>query len=366
MHVGHVVLGLDIGGLETVVANLLRAAPLSHIKQTVICLDRPGVMSADLERSGATVRVLRRREPLDPLLPHRLASLARRDNVDVLHAHNFTPFFYSTLARLTAQRLGVVATFHNTRIGDAGLKRRAALRLLAPRDGAIVGVSNQTSTILQSIVGKSTQVSCVANGVDVARFQRVSSDRDALRAELEIPAGGRIIGSVGRLSPENDYATLIGAFVNVLHAHGSTYLVLAGAGPELNHLQNEAKRHGVGSRVFFIGPRSDVSRVLSALDVFVLSSLTEGTSMALLEAMAAGVPIVATAVGGTTDLIRNEVHGLLVPSQNPDELARAISRVLGERALSVALAAAAATLVRERYSLEAMGDAYLRLYQAAR
>src|SRR5258705_2193464 len=117
LHIAHVVLGLEIGGLEMVVANIIRAAapPATH-RHSVYCLDRTGGLAGQVEALGAPVTLVRRRVPLDATLALRLARLARRDAVDVLHAHNFTPFMYASLSRLFSPGLRVVATFHNTRL----------------------------------------------------------------------------------------------------------------------------------------------------------------------------------------------------------------------------------------------------------
>jgi glycosyltransferase involved in cell wall biosynthesis len=199
----------------------------------------------------------------------------------------------------------------------------------------------------------------VYNGIDVDEMSAARQERQDARRELGLGPDDRAVISVGRLSREKDYATLLRA----LAALPGPRLFLVGHGPARGELEALAAELGLGQRVAFLGERNDVPRLLAACDLFALSSLTEGISMALLEAMAGGLPVAATAVGGTPELVIPGETGLLAPPGDPAALAQAMGALLGDVERAKALGAAGATRVAERFSLEAMAKAYAELYR---
>jgi glycosyltransferase involved in cell wall biosynthesis len=167
---------------------------------------------------------------------------------------------------------------------------------------------------------------------------------------------------VARFVPEKDHASLVRAFSRVLEAVPEAFLLVVGEGPLMDATARLCREHGISDHVKLAGPRRDVPRLLRLFDVFALSSITEGTSISLLEAMAAEVPVVATSVGGNPGLVAHGVTGLLCPAGDPDALAARIVEVLGNPALGRALAAAARAKVLAQHSLERTAAAYASLY----
>jgi glycosyltransferase involved in cell wall biosynthesis len=200
--------------------------------------------------------------------------------------------------------------------------------------------------------GERTDV--IPSGVDTDRFAP-SSTRAAAKASLGLTAERPLIGTVGRLEPRKGTSTLLAALA-VLRAGGrhDAALVVVGDGPLRAELAADAERLGVASHVQLLGDRSDVRDVLEALDVFVLPSRTEGMSNALLEGMAMALPVVATAVGGTPEVIADGKSGLLVPADDPKAMAAAIARLLDDAAFATRLGAAARATVEERYGARNM------------
>jgi glycosyltransferase involved in cell wall biosynthesis len=351
-----------------VVVNLVNGARRSVIRHSVYCLDEQGDLGAVLANDGTSVRLLNRQTPRDWGLPRRLARQAREDRVDVIHAHNFTPFVYSTLSHILADGPPVVATFHNTRLASWGRRRRTVVRMLSQVTARTVAVSPQTRDVLAGMMGPIARrrLTCIANGVDVDRFvARPADARRTLRRELGVGEDVPLVGSVGRLAPEKDYATLVRAFAACKASHPAACLAIAGDGPDRSSLDSLVESLRLQSDVRLAGARADVERFLAALDVFVLSSTTEGTSIALLEAMASGLPVVATAVGGTVDLITHEHNGLLVTSADVPGIGHAISRMLSDRTAADQMGVAARQTAESRYSLRSMSDEYNELYRAA-
>jgi glycosyltransferase involved in cell wall biosynthesis len=207
-----------------------------------------------------------------------------------------------------------------------------------------------------------SKILTIENGVDVARFG-LAVDRPGLLRELGIPPDAHILGSVARFVAEKDHATLVHAFSRVAVAVPTAHLIAVGDGPLLDPVAQLCHELGVASRVKLVGRRPDVPTLLKSFDVFALSSITEGTSISALEAMSAGVPIVATAVGGNPELVTHGVTGLLCPPRDPARLAARVVEVMRDPALGRALAAAAREKVIASYSLERTAAAYAALYE---
>jgi glycosyltransferase involved in cell wall biosynthesis len=211
------------------------------------------------------------------------------------------------------------------------------------------------------------RISVIRNGIHLPAAQD-AGERLAGRAQLGIAPNARVIGSVGRLDPVKAYDRLISAFSEVRQrsdvAGGPLMLVLVGDGPEQDRLRRHAEALGLGDSVRFLGWRKDVPRLLALMDIFVLSSDSEGTSLSLLEAMASGVAAVATAVGGTPDVFGPDGAGQLVPPGDTAALASALADLLRDADRRRELAGKGRAWVELHYSFEAMAAAYQRLYES--
>lgn len=340
-----VVLSLRVGGLERVVVDLVQNAS-ADFQFVICCLETAGPWAAQLR---APVITLGRKPGLDLRLIPKLARLARAHNVRVVHTHNAGAHFYGALGGKLAGAK-VLHTEHGKNVGEESRAHRVN-RFAARFTDFTVAVSENNARIAVEHEGaRADRLQVVPNGIPVERF-RVPVDRARLRRELGLPASARVIGTVGRLVREKNYPLLLRAFAGM----ENTYLVFVGDGPLRGELEKQADRQ----RVFFLGAREDVPEILGSLDAFVLSSSTEGMSMALLEAMAAGCPIVVTAVGGNVELIQHGETGLVVPADDEVALRGALERVIGDRQLG----AAAQQRVRQRYSVQEMTRQYETLYR---
>jgi glycosyltransferase involved in cell wall biosynthesis len=225
---------------------------------------------------------------------------------------------------------------------------------------ALVAVAPTAAREWLGEIGLAVQVELIPDGIPDAPPVRPES-RAALRRELRVPAGSLCVGSVGRLDPVKDQATLLRALASLTASGLDAVGVLVGDGPERPALQRLAAELGLRDRLRFLGARRDVPRLLAAFDLFVQASLSEALPNALLEGLGAGLPVVATAVGGTLDVVRPEV-GLLVPPADPGAMALAVLRLARDAGLRHRLGAAGRALVAHRYSLDAMLAAYADLY----
>ena len=271
-------------------------------------------------RMGAFVRTLRRERPA------------------VFHAHLSWPLAarFELAAAVIARVPAVVATFHL--FPPSPLSRVAPLegRLLGAGVGRGIAVSQAIATSVDDVLGwPPRKLEVIRNGINVERLQQ---QRDPeLRRELAAGSDDFVFLTTARLDPQKGLDVLLRAARSV---EGARFLI-AGVGAERARLERQADELGVGERVLFLGHRPDVPALLAASDGFVLPSLFEGTSLALLEAMAAGKPVVASAIPGTDELVVDGETGLLVPARDADALAQALRRIVAEPELSARLGAAA-------------------------
>lgn len=354
---------LRMGGIEMLIVRFARHWLARGWRVHAACFMSGGVLEGELRASGVTVHDLAKREGLDFGLPSRLRRLIRAERIDVVHTNNFSPWLYVELARLGLP-VRVVHTEHSLVEGEKR-RRWIAERMLARRSDAVVAVSTDVRRQMIERCGiDPTHVQVIVNGVDTAQFSPSSAHRESVRAELSIPANVPVIGTVGRLVPVKDQANLLRAFAALGDTGvGLPWLLIVGDGPEAQNLRDLASSLGVDGRVVFAGLRHDTPRMLAALDVFALSSLSEGMSVGMLEAMSTSLPVVATNVGGNPQLIREGDTGLLVPVADSSALAGALARLIVDPQLRATLGRNARVYCEREYSFARMLDAYGAMYE---
>ena len=363
--VAHVVLSLNVGGLERMLLRLLERIDRARYAPIVVALDEPGALSSELRALDIPLDVVRRRPGIDPHVMWEMAAYVRRERVAIVHTHNATPHLYGAVAALIARwparpRPRVVHTKHGR--NAPGLRRKVLLNGIASAlSDRVVAVGEDTRGVIVRVERVSpAKVITIPNGIDLDEY-RPGGDRALARARLGIPEAGLCVGCVARLSPEKDHATLLRAFAELRRRRPDARLALIGDGPTRAALVSLAAELGVAGAVVFAGTRSDVAELLAGLDVFAQSSLTEGLSLTLLEASAAGLPIVATRVGGNAEVVADGETGLLVPPSDPRAFADALVAV-AERADRVTMGARGRARVALRFDAAEMARRYERLY----
>src|SRR5437899_2898369 len=294
-------------------------------------LKRPEPASQLLEEQGIPVRHLGRGR-FDPRILRDLVRLARERQAAILHVHGYAA---ADFGRLAARRTGAALVLHE-HFADPRMPGYQGLadRLLAPLTDRAIAVSASTREFLipQRHVPEA-KVRLIWNGAPLAEFAPVApAEALAVRRDLGLPAGAPVVGSIGRLSEQKGHRYLLDAAARVLPERADTRFLIAGDGDQMEPLRRQAETLGIASSVVFAGHRPDVPALLGAIDVFCISSIYEGTPLALFEAMAAGKAIVSTAVDGCREVLEDGVTGLLVASRDPDALAVALVRVLDDGA----------------------------------
>ncbi len=361
MVVAHVLSSLAIGGGERVALELAGGQTDARHRVIVVSLapDGPdGPLGEAFGERGVPVRRVVKRPGLDPTLALRMAALFRREGVRVVHTHNRLPLVYGAAAGRMAGAV-VIHTRHGPGRGNAGQRMlwRGAGRLLH----AYVAVSPELLELAKSLRACApAKLRVIENGIDVDRFNTSPEARRAARESLGLPQDAFVIGAVGRLSPEKEFPFLVRTAAPLLGP--DVRLVIVGGGAQEAAVRAEVSKHQVEPFVLLPGARNDVPRYVAAMDVFVLSSSMEGLPLAVLEAMAAGLPVVATAVGGLPNLIDDGKTGFLVPSGDEHPMRDRLRALRADPALARAVGERGRTLARARYSRDQMVSRYLTLY----
>jgi glycosyltransferase involved in cell wall biosynthesis len=357
MHVVQLIPSLAVGGMEVMMLHLAAWLSARSISVETICFEDPLTLSAELTTRGVRVT----RMPL-PRFVWRLYPAAllrhlggRRDVV--LHGHMYAWHKATAVARW--RNVACVYTQHGAE--EAWIRKEwREMRRSARATQATVAVSDEIYRFLVHRLAVPRELAyLVPNGIPDAR-----RPKRPVAWGAPIPPGARLVGMVGRLAVPKDPDTLIEAVRIVRRRVPEAHLVFVGSGPDEERLRRVVRDRGDGF-VHLLGERSDVPDLLAHLEVFVLSSFSEGHSIAALEAMSAERPIVATAVGGSVDLLDHGRSGVLTPAGDAAPMAEAIERLLLDRDAAGRLGSAARRRYLERFSLDRMGEAYLRIYEDA-
>ncbi len=351
LRVCHLSMTLKTGGLERLLVDYGRFHDPERHQLTFAALEELGPPADDLRRDGFEVETFNLSTGGKLATIHELRDYLRQNQIDVLHTHNTYPYFYGAIAGWLAGTPVIVNTQHGRGCG-AGLKSLWQFRIANWFGHLVGGVSRDATKLCQEQDPRAARkMKCVWNGIDLQRFAYSG------------PAATCTAVSVGRLSPEKDFATLVRAVGHVVKQFPEFRLLLVGNGAERAHLEALVDELQLRDYVEFLGERSDVPSILRQAGFFVASSRTEGISLTLLEAMAVGLPIVTTAVGGNPEIVVEGETGLLVPSQNPEALATAICRMLDRKAEWESIGQRARQRVEELFCIRRMIASYEHSYR---
>lgn len=366
--VAHVIYRLQVGGLENGLVNLINHMPADRFRHVIVCLTEATAFRERIRRPDVEIVELNKRPGHDLAMYARLYRLFRRLQPAIVHSRNLA----SLEAQVPAALAGVPHRIHGEHGWDVsdidGRRYRRWKRLLRPFVHHYIALSREIEQYLLREIGVSaSRLTRILNGVDVDRFRPLDASRDR---EDPRPEGFRdgtfCIGTVGRLEAVKNQGLLLEAFVRLCRAHPAAAerarLVVVGDGSLRASLEAQTRAAGVAEQVWFAGSRDDVPALMQRLDLFVLPSKAEGISNTIMEAMASGVPVVATEVGGNAELVVPGEAGTLVPPDDPQAMAEAISAYLADPERRRREGAAARERAERVFSLRAMVDNYMELY----
>jgi len=363
MRILHMIPTLGTGGAERLVASLApELRRWGHSVGVVSQYDGRGSwLAGRLESQEIDVRFLGKRRGLDLRMIPRMARVIRDFRPDVIHSHSAHVLRYAIPAVLLSRPCPIVHTLHNMAERETD-RLGAALQFIAFRAGvAPVAIGEAVAESMRRVYRLPPR-HIIPNGIPVSEFVAPPGSREEARAALALPARAPIFIAVGRFCEQKNHTALLAAFgSDRLRALGAQ-LLLAGDGELRGALEETARALGLGERIHFLGARQDVPRLLHAADVFVLSSRWEGNPLSVMEAMAAGRPVVATSVGCVPELVSDDTGRLVAPDDRV-ALESAMFELASDLALARAKGQAAARVARERFDATVMARAYERLYQ---
>jgi glycosyltransferase involved in cell wall biosynthesis len=350
-------------GAERLLVDLMRRRS-GRFRYVIVCLVKGGPLESEFAALGIPVVIIGRTRKLDIGMVFKLARWMRQEQVAVVHTHLFTADVFGRIAARLAGVRAVFSTSHNVN-GWKGRAHRMLDRALSMISSRVVGCTEEVGRVLVQRDGiAARKVAVVENGVDLRRFDSVSAE--GVREEFGIAADAMLMGVVGRLHPQKGHEDLLQAFVRLRSLTGAKFQCLfIGEGELRAQLEEQVTRMGLNDVVRFTGLRKDVPRLLVALDLFVMPSRWEGLPMALLEAMACGKPCVVTSVGGIPSVIDDGANGLMLPPEQPELMAQALARVIGDAELRRSLGATARDCALRRYDVGRALQAYESMYDEA-
>jgi glycosyltransferase involved in cell wall biosynthesis len=358
------VLSLSPGGTERLVIEIVRGLA-NRIESTVCCLDEPGAWAGEVSALGVPVIALSRAPGFQPALAVRLARHMRDRSIDVVHCHHYSPYVYGLLASMLNPHVQLVFTEHG-KLSDAGpsRKRRLVNPMLSRWPGRLYAVSADLRQHMIREGFPASRVNVLYNGIDAGEPPSSLLRRSA-RAALGLPDDAFVIGTAGRLDPVKNLAVLVHAVAALKARYPHARAVIVGDGPERAMLEAKVLELGIAGSVTFTGYRTDVRSLMAGFDVYLNTSVYEGVSLTILEAMAMALPVVATPVGGNPEVVIDHVTGLLVPAC-ARSMADAIAPLVHDPRQRRRLGEAGRWQVRRYFSLTRMVEQYADVYLGRR
>jgi glycosyltransferase involved in cell wall biosynthesis len=362
-HLAYVVHTLNPGGTERLVVDMSLSFSESY-QVTVFCLDEPGAWASVLREQGIPVICLWRQPGFDLSTATSLAKYFRQLNVDIVHAHQCTPWFYAALSRIRFRRPRLLLEEHGRFFPETENRLRWWVNRLLIRKltHAFVAVSNDIRDRLVRYEGLDhDEIEVVYNGI--AEAPRISEkERFNMRSALGLSKDQFVVGTVGRFDKIKNLPMLVGSLNQAISDCSAVRGLIVGDGPEFADIETLINSTEAVGHIRLTGYRSDARALAQCMDLFVLSSFSEGISMALLEAMAGGVPVAVTAVGGNVEIVHDSKTGWVVPSDDSNALAAVIKEAWSERQKAEKIGAAGSKRVADEFSFAGMigkyGDVY--------
>ena len=362
LNILHLTYDMGIGGTEQVIRNLVENTDLERFTPSIICLDNTvGPLGIKLQEQGFSVFALKRKPGLDFELIKAIRNHIKTNQIDILHCHQYTPYSYGVLASLLTG-VKIIFTEHGRFYPDTFKWKRMLINpILSLCTDAIISISAATKEALVKFEFlPRKKIDIIYNGV--ADFSQQQISVKELRQDLDISNEELVLGTISRLDPIKNQILMLDAFKEILKKHKNIKLLMIGDGPLRQELESHAKTIGVDNRTIFTGFQVDPQRYLKLMDIFLLPSLSEGTSMTLLEAMSFSKPCVVTDAGGNPEIILDEFNGFVTPNRNMQAFASGVLKLLNSDALREKMGKNARERYENSFSVEHMTSTYQDLY----
>lgn len=362
-NVMHITYDMRIGGTEMVIRNLIEGFNHPHVRMSVFCIEEPlGPWGQDLASKGIPITTVARQPGFDRSLIKAIRHHIKQNNIDIIHCHQYTPWVYGVLAA-AGLNTRVVFTEHGRFYPDFGTwKRKLINPVLAWFTDASTAISAATKQALITHEHLSaSKIEVIYNGIQPVSPVTVD-EQAALKSELAITKDQTVFGTIARFDPIKNHLMMLRAFKDVLNAGVNAVLVIVGDGEMRDAITALIDELDIGNQVILTGYQPQPARYLSIMDIFLLSSFSEGTSMTLLEAMSLGKPCVVTDAGGNGEVIAHRQNGLVTENDNQAEFASAMLELVNDSSLYQAYQQQSLVRFNSLFTVDAMCDSFQTIY----
>ena len=358
----YVIWSLDQGGAEQVVMNLAQTLNGKDFEPVICCLNEPGRYAPSMCNAGIKVHALHKKGKVDIACVRKLVSLIKREKIDLVHTHLFTANLWGRFAARLAN-VPCVITDHNV---DTWKKRHHFIIdwfLLRWTSSAVCVSKNVREFYERKVAGHGKKSIVIYNGIDVEKFRNKAQHSLSLRESLNLGKNAILLGSIGRLVPQKAHKDFVDC-VRILKqsVNQNVHGVIVGEGPEQRQIQEYIDKKSLRGSVHLMGFRQNMSEIYADLDFFVLPSYREGFPMAILEAMASRIPVIATNVGGVAECLIHNSNGVMVEPRKPGEIAKSVAELIGDSRFRQSVTQQAYSDVMRKYSNEVMTENHKNLY----
>ena len=364
-HILHLISSAGLLGAERVLLELAGHSKQAGLKVTIGVFENsrnPNLEVAnEAKERGFQVQIFPCSGRLDKNTIQMIKDYIDNASVQILHSHNYKSNFYARRA-LSNSNVRWVVTNHGRRFGPKLLLYNLLDAFIVRRADKIIAVSEEIAKKMKLAGIVKGKILLIENGVNLERFTKNTSP-EAIKESLGIKKEALVVGTIGALTREKGHQYLLRAALKVIRIYPKAIFLLVGDGIERPNLEKTVSHLGIKDSVIFAGMRKDVPEILSILNAFVLPSLNEGLPIALLEAQAAKVPVVATRVGAIPDVVKDGITGILIPPEDPEAIAKSIVRVLSDRKGAHNMAQKGFERVRDNFSSEKMASKYIMIYK---
>ncbi|MFT2090402.1 glycosyltransferase [Paraglaciecola sp. 2405UD69-4] len=324
----HLTYDMRIGGTEMVIRNLIESSDNNLFNMSIYCIETPiGPWGRELQNSGISVTSKDRNHGFDKKLISSIRTHIKQNNIDVIHCHQYTPWVYGVLAAF-GTKTKVLFTEHGRFYPDSSSwKRKLVNPWLCRITDRIVAISKATKQALvdfEYIPAKKIEV--IYNGIKTPEV--IADKTEALRKKLGITADTILLGTIARLDPIKNHKMMLDAFSSILKTHSNSKLIIVGDGDERENIKEQIQKFGIENKVIMPGYDSEPQHYLALIDIFLLSSLSEGTSMTLLEAMSLKKSCVVTDAGGNREIIENGINGHVTLNDDAQAFANGVLNIM--------------------------------------
>ncbi|MFH1701752.1 MAG: glycosyltransferase [Candidatus Zixiibacteriota bacterium] len=358
----HVVLSTETGGMENIIYNLASGVNRNRFNIKILCLDKIGPLSKKLSDIGIESKLAGRMMPgFSMLYPAQLIKIIKQSGCQIIHSHSGC-WFKVAIACSHVPDISHIYTEHGRTFPDKKLKILMDKYSMRWTDKVVAVGAILQRYLSETVCLPSKKIININNCIDTDRFQPIGKRAD-IRNELGYTEDEIVIANVARLAPVKNHGLLIDVFKQINRDYPQARLMIIGDGPLRDDLEQQTSLFGLSDKIKFLGDRDDVPRILPAADISTLSSLSEGISLTILEAMSCGLPVVATSVGGNPSIITNGENGYLINSGDRDNYVISLAKLIDSQELRTDMGLKARQNIIDNWSLKLMVSKYEELYE---